>query len=78
MTCHGRMDQMPLTYRKASLSMAWCLDCHRSPEKNLRPRDQVYSMTWKPSGDDDVLGHKLLIQYGIDKRRLSDCSVCHR
>jgi hypothetical protein len=77
-TCHGRVDQMPLTYRKASLSMAWCLDCHRSPEKNLRPRDQVYSMTWKPAGDGDALGHELLTQYGIDKRRLSDCSVCHR
>lgn len=77
-TCHGRIDQMPLTYRKASLSMAWCLDCHRAPEKNLRPRAEVYSMTWKAPDDDGVLGHRLLLEYGIDKSRLSECSVCHR
>ena len=32
---------MPLMYQQESLQMEWCLDCHRAPEKNLRPRDQV-------------------------------------
>ena len=22
--------------------MKWCLDCHRDPAKNLRPRDAVF------------------------------------
>ncbi len=28
--CHGRIDQMPLTQRVASLEMQWCLSCHRT------------------------------------------------
>src|SRR5450759_4017190 len=29
-TCHGPVDQMPLTYQYASLQMEFCLDCHLS------------------------------------------------
>ena len=32
-TCHGRVDQMPLTMQENSLQMEWCLNCHRNPEK---------------------------------------------
>ena len=35
--CHGRVDQMPLTWRAAPLQMQWCLDCHRDPAPHLRP-----------------------------------------
>ncbi len=38
---------MPLMYNYASLQMEWCLDCHRAPEKNLRPRDQVFNMRYE-------------------------------
>ncbi|HZO23867.1 MAG TPA: cytochrome c3 family protein [Steroidobacteraceae bacterium] len=76
-SCHGRVDRMPLMARQASLSMHWCLDCHRNPEKFLRPRSQVFSMDWSPQ-DQSTLGESLLARYHIDKRRLTDCSVCHR
>ena len=46
-TCHGRVDQMPLMYQDAPLTMTWCLDCHRNPAKYVRPRDQVYNMAWE-------------------------------
>ena len=26
-TCHGRLDQMPITWKEHSLYMRWCLDC---------------------------------------------------
>src|ERR1051325_190554 len=29
-TCHGRIDQMPLTYQQNSLLMEWCIDCHKN------------------------------------------------
>src|SRR5690348_11752735 len=32
-TCHGRVDRMPLMFQHASLQMEWCLDCHRDPAK---------------------------------------------
>ena len=43
-TCHGPVDQMPLMYQQESLQMEWCLSCHRAPQNNLRPRDQVFNM----------------------------------
>src|SRR5690606_11958617 len=47
-TCHGRVDQMPVVAKTETLHMAWCLDCHREPERYLRPRDEVFTMGWEP------------------------------
>jgi len=60
-----------------TLHMSWCLDCHRNPEKYVRPADQIYSMTWV-TGTDTAEGNRLVEEYHIRKRQLSDCSVCHR
>src|SRR5216110_3108531 len=46
-TCHGPVDRMPLMYNYASLQMEWCIECHRAPEKNLRPREQVFNMRYQ-------------------------------
>lgn len=43
-TCHGRVDRMPLVWREHSLLMQWCLDCHRDPVPHLRPREFVFRM----------------------------------
>ena len=75
-TCHGRVDQMALMWRENSLYMEWCLECHRNPERFVRPREQVFSMDWQPQGDQVALGEKLVQQYNIQK--LTSCSVCHR
>jgi hypothetical protein len=76
-SCHGRVDQMPLTRRVASLSMRWCLDCHRNPQQFLRPRDKVFDLAWQPA-DQRQLGEELVRAYRIDTRRMTDCSLCHR
>lgn len=47
-TCHGRIDQMDVVRAEAPLSMGWCLECHRDPTPNLRPKDQITNMQWKP------------------------------
>jgi len=47
-SCHGRLDQMNLTMQATTLLMEWCINCHREPEKNLRPLSEVTSMTWTP------------------------------
>src|SRR5947199_7418009 len=54
-SCHGPVDKMPLMYQASSLQMEWCLDCHRAPDKFLRPkqlagnpRDQVFNMLYEP------------------------------
>ena len=78
-TCHGRIDQMPLTYKAESLHMEWCLDCHRTPEKYLRPREEVFTMGWQPPIPQEQLGPELVERYGVDSSwKLTNCSICHR
>jgi len=75
-TCHGRVDRMPLMWQEASLTMEWCLDCHRQPERYLRPRDQVFNASYEPPADQLALGRSLAREYGIHTR--TSCSTCHR
>ncbi|MBZ4418326.1 cytochrome c3 family protein [Myxococcus sp. RHSTA-1-4] len=78
-TCHGRIDQMGAVEQHAPLTMAWCLDCHRNPEPNLRPAEFITSMTWVPPSDAAeaaALGKKLAEEYDVHSR--TSCSTCHR
>ena len=78
-TCHGRVDQMPLTWKTNDLHMAWCLACHRHPENFLRPKEQVFTMGWEPPTDQEILGRQLVKQYRIESAfKLTNCSICHR
>jgi hypothetical protein len=75
-TCHGHVDQMPLTRQVASLYMEWCLECHRQPERFVRPREQVFNMAWQASSDQRQTGLDLMKDYKIERH--TDCSTCHR
>ncbi len=77
--CHGRVDQMPLTWKEEPLTMEWCLSCHRHPERHLRPREDVFLTEWKPpTHDPDALGRELIQSYHIEVEQLTNCSICHR
>jgi hypothetical protein len=56
--------------------MEWCLDCHRAPERYVRPRSQVFNMTWVSEESQASLGPRLVREYDI--RKVTDCTVCHR
>ncbi len=45
-SCHGRIDRMEVVYQAKTLSMSWCLSCHRRPNEHLRPLDKVTVMNW--------------------------------
>lgn len=75
-TCHGQVDKMPMVWKENTLLMEWCLDCHREPEKYIRPKDQVFNMEYKPAANQAELGAKLVAEYKV--RKLTDCSICHR
>jgi hypothetical protein len=78
-SCHGRIDQMPFTFQVPSLLMEWCIDCHREPEKHLRPREAVFDMKWQEPPDQLERGLELKKDYDIrDAQFLTSCSVCHR
>jgi len=75
-TCHGRIDQMPLTAQARTLQMEWCLNCHRNPEQFVRPRSEITTMGYRPPERQDVIGPRLVKEYGIQS--LTSCSTCHR
>ena len=75
-TCHGPVDKMPLMRKQNSLQMEWCLDCHRHPERYVRPREEVFNMSYEPPADQLELGRKIVAQSGI--RKMTDCNTCHR
>jgi hypothetical protein len=77
-TCHGDVSQMPLIRRVVNLQMRWCIDCHREPEKHLRPHDQIFNTAWHEPPDQLATGQKLLEQYHVQKSQLTNCSLCHR
>jgi cytochrome c553 len=80
-TCHGRVDDMPLMRQASRLQMSWCLECHRNPEKFLRPREDVFTMGWTPPEGvtQAALGAALAKRYGIrSEALLTSCSTCHR
>jgi hypothetical protein len=78
-TCHGRVDRMPLTWKAESMRMEWCLDCHRNPGNYLRPREEVFTMGWRPPVPQSELGRRLVSMYRVDPpSKLLNCSICHR
>ena len=91
-TCHGPVDQMPLMYQAQSLQMEWCLECHRAPEKFLRPRSEIFNMKYQPptlevpvtlQGEEftsqEELGRSLVKQNHLRPvEGLTSCSTCHR
>ena len=75
-TCHGRVDRMPLMWQAEDLTMAWCLNCHRHPEKYIRPKDRVFDMAYIQPPNQIEVGTRLMKEYHI--QRLTSCSTCHR
>jgi len=69
--CHGPVQQMQITYREQAFRMAWCVDCHKNPERHLytdeeekkknpdlTPREQVFNLYWKYQTDPTKLTHR--------------------
>jgi hypothetical protein len=79
-TCHGQVNEMPLVRKQNTLYMSWCLDCHRQPEKYVRPRDKITDMAYKAPANQLELGAELLRVHNVDtsNNRLMDCYKCHR
>jgi hypothetical protein len=75
-SCHGRVDQMAAVEKATPLTMGFCLDCHRHPEKNLRPLSEITNMTWQPEGDAVAEGEALREQNHVQTR--TSCTTCHR
>ncbi|HEX7021559.1 MAG TPA: cytochrome c3 family protein [Trueperaceae bacterium] len=77
-SCHGRVDLMPGIWKAEPMSMGWCLECHKAPEKYVRPREEVFNMAYEPPDNQLELGRSLVQAYHINEDKLPQCSTCHR
>jgi hypothetical protein len=75
-SCHGQVENMPLTAKAESLQMQFCTDCHRTPQDYLRPRSEVFDDAWAPPADQAALGRELMQMYGVQS--MLSCSTCHQ
>ena len=87
-SCHGRIDTMPVVYQHEPLSMSWCLDCHKSGKENLvdpsrvtdlayaeetlRERQKVRSETGSSQG---TLGDTKIPAFHVQGP--TNCGACH-
>jgi hypothetical protein len=76
-SCHGAVDRMPLTYKAKNLTMQFCLDCHRDPGPQLRPKAEIYNTEWLRTAATPSPA-ALMAEYHVGGRTLTDCSICHR
>ncbi len=76
--CHGQVNEMQTVYHAKSLSMSFCLDCHRHPEKSIRPVDEVYNLNWEASSpkEQEEMGKRFVHDWKINPPL--SCSGCHR
>ncbi|OGC95760.1 MAG: cytochrome C [candidate division Zixibacteria bacterium RBG_16_53_22] len=75
-SCHGNVANMEIVELKKPLSMGWCLDCHRNPDTQLRPRNEITNMNWTPPADQVQFARKVRSENNIAPPE--DCSGCHR
>ena len=75
--CHGPIGDMALTWKARTLSMSWCLSCHRDPAPHLRPTDEVFNPHWRRTAATPP-SDALMAQHHVHTESLSDCGICHR
>lgn len=81
-SCHGQINQMETVSHAKSLSMGFCLDCHRNPEANVRPPELVTNLNW--NADQALIDGKPHAQWAAEYVKNNhikppqSCTGCHR
>ncbi len=76
--CHGQINEMEVVYHAEPLGMGFCLDCHRNPERFIRPNEEVYNLDWQPAStaEQAEIGARLVQHLKVNPPQ--SCSGCHR
>ena len=69
--CHGPVEEMEVMYQYSSLTMGWCINCHR--ETNIKVEGNAYY---------EKIHEELSKKYGVDKLTAAqmgglECGKCH-
>jgi hypothetical protein len=74
-SCHGQVNEMQVVRQEKPLSMGWCLECHRSPAKYLRPVSEVTNMDYHQSESYKAMAQEKAKTLNAP---VESCSGCHR
>jgi hypothetical protein len=77
-SCHGAVNEMPVIVHEKPLSMGWCLDCHREPERYLRPAEDATNFAWHPPRGWTQQELGLLLKDHSQIHAPEQCAGCHR
>src|SRR5947208_3663735 len=84
-SCHGRIDKMDVVYHHEPQSMDWCLECHREPERALRPLAEITNLGWRPEQQKGESLDEAQLRVGLvikDQEKVNppdkNCFGCHR
>lgn len=77
-SCHGPVNEMRVVYHHEPQSMGWCLDCHREPQKFLRPPEEVFNLNWRPASAaaQREMGTEFKKEWEVNPP--TSCGGCHR
>ena len=69
--CHGPIEEMEIVYQHSSLTMGWCINCHR--ESDVKVKDNEYYTK---------IHKELSKKYGVEKLTAAqmgglECGKCH-
>ena len=70
-TCHGPVEEMEVLYQHASLTMGWCIDCHRETEVAMEGNE--YYTELHDQLKEKYKGEKIT----VDKIGGIECAKCH-
>jgi hypothetical protein len=77
-SCHGKVNEMPVVVHDKPLSMGWCLECHRHPEEHLRPLGEVANLAWQPPENRSNLNYGRYLKDEMRIHAPEHCAGCHR
>ncbi|HBH83726.1 MAG: hypothetical protein A2X05_01665 [Bacteroidetes bacterium GWE2_41_25] len=72
-TCHGDIDEMHITRQVSTLSMGWCVNCHR--ESKVQFEENKFYSEHQELHDDLKSGKIRMVT--ADKIGANDCQTCH-
>jgi hypothetical protein len=58
-SCHGEIEKMETVYKTTNMSMQWCLNCHRDPQKYIIPIREISGIFVYPDINSIALNGKV-------------------